>query len=53
MRIETAPPRERLATPVLMRRREFNGFIEGQFGREAVVDLPERARRGLDALAPM
>jgi hypothetical protein len=43
MRIETAPTREGLAALALMRRQELDGFIEGLFGREEQVDLPERA----------
>ena len=34
-----------------MRRQEFDGFVEGLFGREEVVDLPKRAHRALDELA--
>jgi hypothetical protein len=37
----------------LIRRQELDGFIEGLFGREEVVDLPERAHRGLDELGQM
>jgi hypothetical protein len=36
-----------------MRQQELDGFIEGLFGREEAVDLPERARRGLDKLSGM
>jgi hypothetical protein len=53
MRVETAPTREGLAALALMRRQELDGFIEGLFGREEAVDLPERASRGLDILAEM
>jgi hypothetical protein len=52
-RIETAPTREGLAGLALTRRQELDGFIEGLFGREEVVDLPERAHRGLDELGQM
>ena len=37
----------------LMRRQELDGFIEGLFGHEEVVDLPRRAHRGLDELGQM
>ena len=47
-RIETAPTRAGLAGLALMRRQEFDGFVEGLFGREEVVDLPKRAHRALD-----
>ena len=36
-----------------MRRQELDGFIEGLFGQEDVVDLPERAHRGLDILGEL
>jgi hypothetical protein len=53
MRVDTASTREGLAALALMRRQELDGFIEGLFGREEVVDLPKRARRGLDELGQM
>ncbi len=52
-RTETAPTREGLATFALMRRQELDGFVEGLFGQEEVVDFPERAHRGLDSLGEM
>ena len=52
-RIETAPTRAGLAGLALMRRQEFDGFVEGLFGREEVVDLPKRAHRALDELGEM
>jgi hypothetical protein len=36
-----------------MRRQELDGFIEGLFGREEVVDLPKRAHRGFNELGQM
>ena len=53
LRIETAPTRAGLAALALMRRQELDGFVEGLFGREEVVDLPKRAHRGLDELGQM
>jgi hypothetical protein len=53
MRVDTASTREGLATLALMRRQELDGFIEGLFGREEVVDLPKRSHRGLDELGQM
>jgi hypothetical protein len=50
VRIETKPTRQDLAVLALMRRQELDGFIEGLFGGEEVVDLPERAHQGLDHL---
>jgi hypothetical protein len=52
-RSSIAPTREGLATLALMRRQELDGFFEGLFGQEEVVDVPERAHRGLDSLADM
>ena len=42
-----------LAALALMRRQELGGFIEGLFGQEDVVDLPERVHRGLDILGEL
>jgi len=53
MRVDTASTREGLATLALMRRQELDGFFEGLFGRDEVVDLPSRAHRGLDELGQM
>ena len=53
MRVDTASTPEGLGALALMRRQELDGFIEGLFGREEVVDLPKRAHRGLDQLGQM
>ena len=47
------PRARRVGALALMRRQELDGFIEGLFGREEVVDLPKRAHRGLDELGQM
>jgi hypothetical protein len=52
-RIETDATRAGLAAIALMRRQELDGFIEGLFGPEKALDFPERAHRGLGALAEM
>ena len=52
-RSSIAPTREGLATLALMRRQELDGFVEGLFGQEEIVDIPERAHRGLGDLADM
>lgn len=52
-RIETAPTREGLADLSRMRTQEIDGFVDGLFGREDRIDLPERAHRALDDLAKM
>src|SRR5262249_751099 len=43
--------REGLAHLAGIRREEVTGFIEGMFGKEQGLALPERARRALEALA--
>jgi hypothetical protein len=52
-RIKTEATREGLGALALMRRQELDGFIEGLFGAEEAVDLPERAHRGVDTLGEM
>jgi len=49
----TEPTREGLAALALMRQQELDGFIEGLFGLEESLDLPERAHHGLGALSEM
>ena len=53
MRVEVKPTSEGLSALALMRRQELDGFVEGLFGDEEVLDLPERANRSLDLLAEM
>ena len=45
--------REGLAAVALIRRQKLDGFIEGLFGKDEIVDLPERAHSGLERLAQM
>lgn len=52
-RIVTMPTREGLAALALMRRQELDGFVEGLFGGEEEIKLPERADRGLSGLGEM
>ena len=52
-RIETGATREGLAALAMLRRQELEGFVEGLFGKEEVLDFPERAHRGLGALSKM
>jgi len=52
-RSSIAATREGLATLALVRRQELDGFVEGLFGPEEIVDVPERAHRGLEDLAEM
>ena len=52
-RPEVAASREGLATLALIRRQELDGFVEGLFGAEEAIDLPERAHRGLGVLGQL
>ena len=45
--------REGLATLALIRRQELDGFVEGLFGAEETMDLPERAHHSLGTLGEM
>jgi hypothetical protein len=38
---------------VLTRRQELDGFVEGLFGKQEHIDLPERAHRALNSLSEM
>ncbi len=51
LRFEVAQTREGLKHFVLVRQQELDGFIEGLFGREEHIDLPERAHQSLGGLA--
>ena len=37
----------------MIRCQELDGFVEGLFGEEETIDLPERAHSGLDTLSEM
>jgi len=52
-RLDVAASREGLATLALIRRQELDGFVEGLFGAEEAIDLPERAHRGLGVLGEL
>jgi hypothetical protein len=52
-RPEVAASREGLATLALIRRQELDGFVEGLFGAEEAIDLPERAHRGVGTLGQL
>jgi hypothetical protein len=49
--LDAPETREGLASIAAIRREEVIGFIEGMFGKEQGLALPERARRALEALA--
>ncbi len=52
-RIQTSATRQGLAELAQIRMEELDGFIDGLFGKEEALDIPERAQRGLDALSQM
>jgi len=52
-RPDVAATREGLATLALIRRQELDGFVEGLFGAEKAIDLPERAHRSLSVLGEL
>jgi hypothetical protein len=51
IRVDAPETREGLARIATIRREEVIGFIEGMFGKQPGLALPERARRALEALA--
>lgn len=50
-RIKVDATRDGIAALARLRREELDGFIEGLFGNNESLDLPERAHKALDALA--
>jgi hypothetical protein len=53
LRFDVAQTREGLKHFALVRRQELDGFVEGLFGLEEHIDLPERAHEALGVLAEM
>jgi hypothetical protein len=53
VRVEIPETREGLAHIALIRREELDGFVEGLFGKEQSLELPERAHRSLDTLSEL
>jgi|SRR5215471_5057795 len=51
LRFDVAHTREGLKHLALVRRQELDGFVEGLFGREEHIDLPERAHEAVGVLA--
>ena len=51
LRFDVAQTREGLKHFALVRRQELDGFVEGLFGLEEHIDLPERAHEALGVLA--
>ena len=53
VRAEIPETSEGLVPIALVRREELDGFVEGVFGNEESLELPERAHRALDALSEL
>ena len=53
VRVEIPESGEGLAHIALIRREELDGFVEGLFGKEQSLELPERAHRALNTLAEL
>jgi hypothetical protein len=53
LRFDVPETAEGLHRFVLIRRQELDGFVEGLFGRQEHIDLPERAHRALNSLSEM
>ena len=53
LRFDVAQTRVGLRHLVLVRRQELDGFVEGMFGQEDRINLPERAHEALGVLAEM
>ena len=53
LRFDVAQTRQGLKHLALVRRQELDGFVEGLFGFEEHIDLPERAHEALRVLAEM
>lgn len=50
-RLEVSATREGLAKLASLRHEELEGFVEGLFGANESLDLPERAHKAMDVLA--
>jgi hypothetical protein len=53
LRFDVPETSEGLHRFALIRREELDGFVEGLFGRQEHIDLPERAHRALNSLSEM
>lgn len=53
IRFEVPPTREGVARIALVRRQEIDGFVEGLFGSEESIELPERAHHALNVLSEL
>ena len=53
VRAEIPESRAGLVRVAFIRREELDGFVEGLFGTEQSLELPERAHRALDVLSEL
>jgi hypothetical protein len=53
IRFEVPAGRDGVARIALVRRQEIDGFVEGLFGNEEAIELPERAHQALGALSEL
>ena len=53
VRLEVPPTREGVARMALVRRQEIDGFVDGLFGNEESMELPERAHQAVNVLSEM
>jgi len=53
VRVEIPATREGIARLALIRREELDGFVDGLFGKEESLELPERAHRALEVLSEL
>ena len=53
LRFDVTPTHEGLSHLALVRRQELDGFVEGLFGTEEHIDLPQRAHEALEVLAEL
>lgn len=51
LRLDVPETRDGVQRLALVRRQELDGFVEGLFGAESQLDLPERAHKALNMLA--
>lgn len=53
VRVPTEATRAGLASYILMRRQEIDGFVDGLFNGQDVIDLPEKAQTSADVIGEL
>lgn len=53
VRVPTEATRAGLASYILMRRQEIDGFVDGLFNGQDVIDLPEKAQSSADIIGEL